>query len=127
MLESDAPYQLLRDGYLSNDMIEELQRRKDVILPGKEVSLIFNIKYLKFFQCFYFFYFILFIFVNASCILLLIYVHVYYSSRLISLWPLHEDGCTNQQKWGNLFEHPLISLNRNFSHFECELCVWQLF
>lgn len=35
--ENDASYQLLRDGYLSNDMIEELQRRKDIALPGKEV------------------------------------------------------------------------------------------
>lgn len=41
MLESEAPYQLLRDGYLSNDMIEELQRRKDVTLPGKEVLHVF--------------------------------------------------------------------------------------
>ncbi|KAG8196366.1 hypothetical protein JTE90_009584 [Oedothorax gibbosus] len=45
--ENDASYQLLRDGYLSNDMIEELQRRKDIALPGKEneslVNLLWNL------------------------------------------------------------------------------------
>lgn len=43
MAESEAPYQLLRDGYLSNDMIEELQRRKDVTLPGKENAALINL------------------------------------------------------------------------------------
>ncbi|KAF8778282.1 2' like protein [Argiope bruennichi] len=34
--ENDASYQLLRDGYLSNEMIEELQQRKDVVLPDNK-------------------------------------------------------------------------------------------
>lgn len=48
MLESEAPYQLLRDGYLSNDMIEELQRRKDVVLPGKENAALVNLLWKSF-------------------------------------------------------------------------------
>ncbi|XP_035226583.1 protein split ends-like [Stegodyphus dumicola] len=48
MMESEAPYQLLRDGYLSNDMIEELQRRKDVVLPGKENASLLNLLWKSF-------------------------------------------------------------------------------
>ncbi|XP_076358728.1 uncharacterized protein LOC143251193 [Tachypleus tridentatus] len=36
-------YQLLKDGYLSNEMIEDLQARKDVSLPGKENAALVNL------------------------------------------------------------------------------------
>lgn len=36
-------YQLLRDGYLNDEMIEELQRQKDVALPGKENAALVNL------------------------------------------------------------------------------------
>lgn len=43
-LEPGSPaHQLLRDGYLDNDMIEELQRRKDVPLPDKENAALVNL------------------------------------------------------------------------------------
>uniref|UniRef100_A0A2R5L6P8 Putative secretory protein n=1 Tax=Ornithodoros turicata TaxID=34597 RepID=A0A2R5L6P8_9ACAR len=38
-----AAHQLLRDGYLDDDMIEDLQRRKDVPLPGKENAALINL------------------------------------------------------------------------------------
>lgn len=46
--ENDASYQLLRDGYLSNEMIEELQRRKDVALPEKENDSLVNLLWKSF-------------------------------------------------------------------------------
>ncbi|GFT54547.1 uncharacterized protein NPIL_694861 [Nephila pilipes] len=46
--ENDASYQLLRDGYLSNEMIEELQRRKDVVLPEKENDSLVNLLWKSF-------------------------------------------------------------------------------
>ncbi|KAK8771508.1 hypothetical protein V5799_025254 [Amblyomma americanum] len=36
-------YQLLRDGYLDDDMIEELQRHRDVALPGRESAALVNL------------------------------------------------------------------------------------
>ncbi|GFQ73582.1 uncharacterized protein TNCT_533951 [Trichonephila clavata] len=46
--ENDASYQLLRDGYLSNEMIEELQQRKDVVLPGRENDSLLNLLWKSF-------------------------------------------------------------------------------
>ncbi|XP_054714135.1 neurofilament heavy polypeptide-like [Uloborus diversus] len=46
--ESEAAYQLLRDGYLSNEMIEELMRRKDVVIPGKENASLINLLWKSF-------------------------------------------------------------------------------
>ncbi|GFY62807.1 uncharacterized protein TNIN_112771 [Trichonephila inaurata madagascariensis] len=46
--ENDASYQLLRDGYLSNEMIEELQQRKDVALPGRENDSLLNLLWKSF-------------------------------------------------------------------------------
>ncbi|KAH8021135.1 hypothetical protein HPB51_012530 [Rhipicephalus microplus] len=36
-------YQLLRDGYLDDDMIEELQRHRNVVLPGRESRALVNL------------------------------------------------------------------------------------
>ncbi|XP_042902484.2 uncharacterized protein [Parasteatoda tepidariorum] len=46
--ENDASYQLLRDGYLSNDMIDELQRRKDIAVPEKENSSLVDLLWKSF-------------------------------------------------------------------------------
>ncbi|GIY39425.1 uncharacterized protein CEXT_728531 [Caerostris extrusa] len=46
--ENEASYQLLKDGYLSNEMIEELQRRKDVILPEKRNDSLVNLLWKSF-------------------------------------------------------------------------------
>lgn len=46
--ENDASYQLLRDGYLSNEMIEELQQRKDVVLPDNKHDSLVNLLWKSF-------------------------------------------------------------------------------
>lgn len=43
MIEGSVAYQLLREGYLNNEMIEELQKRKDVALPGKDNDTLVNL------------------------------------------------------------------------------------
>ncbi|XP_023241899.1 uncharacterized protein DDB_G0283697-like [Centruroides sculpturatus] len=43
MKEGGVAYQLLREGYLNNEMIEELQKRKDVALPGKDNDTLVNL------------------------------------------------------------------------------------
>ncbi|KAL1416365.1 hypothetical protein MTO96_028088 [Rhipicephalus appendiculatus] len=43
VMPGSPAYQLLRDGYLDDDMIEELQRHRNVVLPGRESRALVNL------------------------------------------------------------------------------------
>lgn len=43
LMAGSPAYQLLRDGYLDDDMIEELQRHRNVALPGRENAALVNL------------------------------------------------------------------------------------